>query len=450
MKRGYLIVPVVGVALLAPCSAGQEQTPAPDAERGRKALLTRAFTPALWPLKNYDTAWQLWGGLKEAPQPYDDAFRQRYGLHPAPYENGKLPMGLREGSGFLGKGIASDCMLCHAGSILGKSYVGLGNSALDIQALFEDLGGGKSKMPFTFTNVRGTSEAGTMAVFLLSYREPDLSLKTSPHAFELRDDLCEDTPAWWLLKKKKTMYHTGSTPARSVRSIMQFMLSPLNSRATFEKEEATFADIQAYILSLTPPKYPFAVDAKLAGRGEKVFLRNCASCHGTYGEKWTYPSKIVPLEEIGTDPTRHRGLSRKAGEHYNKSWFAQEKRPDGTVGFKIADTPGYQAPPLDGVWATGPYFHNGSVPTVYHVLNSKARPKIFTRSYRTDEQAYDKANLGWKVQVLPRGADANMTPFERRKIYDTTQPGRGNGGHLFGDDLTEDERRAVIEYLKTL
>ena len=40
--------------------------------------------------------------------------------------------------------------------------------------------------------------------------------------------------------------------------------------------------------------------------------------------------------------------------------------------------------------------------------------------------------------------------LERRKVYDTTQPGRGNGGHTFGDDLTEDERRAVIEYLKTL
>lgn len=40
--------------------------------------------------------------------------------------------------------------------------------------------------------------------------------------------------------------------------------------------------------------------------------------------------------------------------------------------------------------------------------------------------------------------------IDRRKVYDTTQPGRGNGGHLFGDGLTEGERIAVIEYLKTL
>ena len=43
-----------------------------------------------------------------------------------------------------------------------------------------------------------------------------------------------------------------------------------------------------------------------------------------------------------------------------------------------------------------------------------------------------------------------MSPYEQRKVYDTTRPGRGNGGHTYGDRLTEDERLAVIEYLKTL
>jgi hypothetical protein len=59
--------------------------------------------------------------------------------------------------------------------------------------------------------------------------------------------------------------------------------------------------------------------------------------------------------------------------------------------------------------------------------------------------------LGWKVRVLGRAPDAaKMTPLEFRKVYDTTRPGRGNGGHTYGDDLTEAERMAVIEYLKTL
>ena len=90
------------------------------------------------------------------------------------------------------------------------------------------------------------------------------------------------------------------------------------------------------------------------------------------------------------------------------------------------------------------------MPTVYHLLNSKTRPRIFTRSFRTNSDDYDPTNLGWKVEVLNEGSGPKLTPYERRKIYDTTKPGRGNGGHTFGDDLSEEERMAVIEYLKTL
>jgi hypothetical protein len=116
----------------------------------------------------------------------------------------------------------------------------------------------------------------------------------------------------------------------------------------------------------------------------------------------------------------------------------------------VTQSIGYLAPPLDGVWATAPYFHNGSVPTIYNVLNSKTRPTMFTRSFKTDLDAYDAVKVGWKVQILDRGPDPALPAFERRKVYDTTRQGRGNGGHTFGDDLTEEERRAVMEYLKTL
>jgi mono/diheme cytochrome c family protein len=391
--------------------------------------------------------------LRERPEPYDVAFLRHYGLHPVPFDNGKYPMGLREGGGLLGKGLTTDCLLCHGGSILGKSYVGLGNASLDVHAVFEDFNrasGLSRKLPFTFSNVRGTSEAGNMAVFLLSYREPDLGQRFRRLDLGLRADLCEDVPAWWLLKKKKTMYHSGGISAHSVRALMQFMMLPGNTRSVFEREQATFADIQAYLLSLEAPKYPYPIDRSLAARGEGLFNRHCARCHGTYGKDWTYPNRIVPLDEIGTDPTRAHGFTARWGEYYNRSWFAQEKPGWLVGGYGVADTGGYQAPPLDGIWATAPYFHNGSVPTVYHVLNSKARPRIFTRSYRTDANAYDPARLGWKVEVLQHGPDPRLPAYERRKVYDTTQPGRGNGGHTFGDRLTEDERRAVIEYLKTL
>jgi mono/diheme cytochrome c family protein len=440
------------LALLLTVPSAPARAAEPAAERGRRALLTRAFNIPLWKTEAYDTAWRTWGpGFKEPPTDYAQAFMDRYGLHPAPYDNGRYPMGLRPSTFLFKEGLASDCLMCHGGSIAGKSYVGLGNASLDVQAVFEDLGkasGGKGTTPFTFSNARGTSEAGSMAVFLLSYREPDLRLRVKPLDLELHANLCEDVPAWWLLKKKKTMYHTGATDARSVRSLMQFMLIPSNSLKVFEKEEATFRDIRAYLLSLEAPKYPFPIDHDLAAKGLALFTKTCSRCHGTYGEKWTYPNKIVPLDVVGTDSKRLEGISQKFGDHYNQSWFGQEK---GVVhGYQLSDTPGYQAPPLDGIWATAPYLHNGSVPTVYDMLNSKTRPKMFTRSFRTGNEDYDPVKLGWRVQPVDQRPDPRLPAYERRKIYDTAQPGRGNGGHTFGDQFTEDERRAVIEYLKTL
>jgi hypothetical protein len=415
--------------------------------RGKKALETRAFNPAPWKVEAYENAWKHWQPKPEMkPANYDQAFRAHYGLHPAPFENGRYPMGLRKGPD--GKGLAIDCMICHGGSLLGKSYVGLGNASLDLQALFEDMNaasGRRDKLPYAASNVRGTNEAFGMTEFLVTLRKPDLSLREKPLPGKVSDDVCEDVPAWWHLKRKTTMYHTGSTDARSVRSLMQFMLAPENPRAAFEKEEAVFRDIQAYLLSLAPPKSPFTIDKHVASQGQKLFGKRCAECHGTYGPNGEYPNEIVTQKRVGTDATRLSGLSSRYFEFYNQSWFANEKPKS----FKATEPKGYQAPPLDGVWATAPYFHNGSVPTLHDVLSSKSRPKVFTRSYDTDEAAYDNVKVGWKVEVL-KEVPKNLLPHEERRIYDTTQPGRGNAGHTFGDDYTEGQRRAIIEYLKTL
>jgi mono/diheme cytochrome c family protein len=443
---------VGGVLLLATVVIAGAGEPA-AVERGRKALLEHSYNPTIWSARAYGEAWRQWPERpKEKPLDYDRAFAQHYGLHPAPFAN-PYPMGLRATRGLFGPGLSTDCLLCHGGSIAGKSYLGLGNASLDMQALYEDLAaadGRPPQTPFRFSNVRGTSEAGAMAVYLLGWREPDLRLHAPPVDLGLRDDLCEDVPAWWLLKKKKSMYYTGSNDARSVRSLMQFMMSPFNTASTIKNAEAAFADIQQFILSLEPPRYPFAIDQAQAGHGKGLFHQHCSRCHGTYGKDWTYPNKIVPLDVIGTDSTRFEGLSRESGRHFNRTWFAHERSGWLTDDFPAMETAGYQAPPLDGVWATAPYFHNGSVPTVYHVLNSRLRPRFFTRSFRTEAAEYDPIRLGWRVEILDHGADPGLPAIERRKVYDSTLPGRGNGGHPFGDDLTEDERMAVIEYLKTL
>jgi mono/diheme cytochrome c family protein len=427
-------------------ASSEKTTEMTPAQRGEQSLLGRHFNPPTIPLASYENAWRSWEpALHKKPADYDAAFRDHYGMHESPYPNDGYPMGLRAVKGLLGKMLTNDCMICHGGSILGKSYVGLPNTSIDYQALFEDLAraaGHSPRLPFHMSNVRGTTESGAFAVYLLSLREPDLNLRTSRLQFRLPDNMVEDPPAWWLLKKKKTMYHTGGADARSVRPLMQFMLTPFNGPSAFRREEKTFRDIQAYLLTLQPPKYPFPIDQALADKGEKIFTATCSRCHGTYGEKWTYPNKIIPLDQIGSDRSRYDGLTQDFGDYYNRTWFAEES--------KGVFTGGYQAPPLDGIWATAPYFHNGAVPTVYHVLNSETRPRIYTRSFKTDAEAYDPAKLGWKVEELKLSPDPRQSGYERRKVYDTTQPGRGNGGHPFGDKLTEEERMAVIEYLKRL
>lgn len=250
-------------------------------------------------------------------------------------------------------------------------------------------------------------------------------------------------------EKKKTRQWNGGVDALSMRVDMVNLLTPFNSAAHIKKHESTFKDIHEFVLSVEAPKYPFPVDQALAGKGRILFEETCARCHGSFEPNAEYPNKVVSLEAIGTDPILAQAISEKNVVAYNTSWFAEEKTPDGKP-IQVTPRQGYQAPPLDGVWATAPYFHNASVPTIYHVLNSKARPKYYTRSYGTEKQDYDQRNMGVHIRVLENAPPANLPGIERRRIYDTTLPGQSNQGHTFGDHLSDRERRAIIEFLKTV
>ena len=111
---------------------------------------------------------------------------------------------------------------------------------------------------------------------------------------------------------------------------------------------------------------------------------------------------------------------------------------------------GYQAPPLNGIWATAPYLHNGSVPTLATLLKSPDRPARFKRPPSTDFEHYDKVHLGWKFEVVTEPPSPGLSPFEAKFLYDTSRFGLGNSGHTFGDKLSDGERMDLIEYLKTL
>ncbi len=451
MRKIVVALAVVLASVLSWLAApAAEKQGKPSAARGREALFHRSLNPPLWPRRAYDNVWKQWG-LKAKPADYHRAVVERYGLAAAPAEKTGLPLGLNEADGLFGKGIVNNCLMCHVGTVAGQTYVGLGNAGLDLQSLFEELttaAGNRDFLSFPLSYVRGTVDVITPVAFLMQFRDADLNVR-SPVKLDLPRDVCSRPPAWWLIKKKKTRDWTGIVAAGSTRVDLVNLMSPLNSGDYVRGHQPTFADIHEFLLTIPAPAYPFAVDKSLAARGQPIFRQHCARCHGTYGPRPTYPNRIVPLKTIGTDPVLALSVTKRNEEHITRSWLTKEIGPDGKP-YAFTFHHGYQAPPLDGVWATAPYFHNGSVPTLYHVLNSKARPRLWTRSYRTGKEDYDPVQVGWKITVPDRAPDPKLPAFERRKVYDAGRRGQDNAGHTFGDKLTEEERMAVIEFLKTL
>ena len=225
---------------------------------------------------------------------------------------------------------------------------------------------------------------------------------------------------------------------------MQFMLVPENGPEFFREHEEDFRDVYAYMSSLRPPKYDGAIDDELVSVGKGVFDRNCAECHGTYGDDSEYPNRRIPLDEIGTDPVRAEALTEAGRGKYARSWFAHAGEDD--LQQTIVELDGYVAPPLDGVWASAPYFHNGSVPTLWHVLHPSERPTV----WRPVSEAMDEQRLGLTIELAEKMPVTEPDVAIRRSYFDTRRFGKSNSGHTYPDELSEAEKAAVLEYLKTL
>jgi mono/diheme cytochrome c family protein len=239
------------------------------------------------------------------------------------------------------------------------------------------------------------------------------------------------------LKKKNGMFYTGFGRGDFGRFLMASNLLTVNDTSESAEVDSHMPDMLAYINSIQPPTYPGPVDRNMAEQGRIIFNNTCAECHGTYGNEGQYPNLLIPQSIIQTDSLLEAAnySNPEFINWFNKSWFTSGDHPAQLIPFR-----GYIAPPLDGIWITAPYFHNGSVPTLEGVLNSKARPAYWSRDFNNPQ--YDYQNPGWKYSVHANPGD--------RTIYNTTLPGYGNSGHYFGDKLTDAERKAVIEYLKTL
>jgi mono/diheme cytochrome c family protein len=237
--------------------------------------------------------------------------------------------------------------------------------------------------------------------------------------------------------------------------------------------------LETIVASLKPPVWPQAVfgpiDRAQADRGRQLFTENCGACHSiraiANSKNDTWSVKVLSLEKIGTDPMQANnfahtyydgtkfGLSNHVNaaeglqavtaairtQAYHDEHIPQSEWPeyDGYGRPDLVTTPcGYKARPLVGVWATPPYLHNGSVPTIFDLL-SETRPARF----HTGGTEYDPQRLGF---IETTGPDV--------VLIDTSIVGNSNAGHWFTNDtarpgrigrrLSGTEKYAIIEYLK--
>lgn len=255
-------------------------------------------------------------------------------------------------------------------------------------------------------------------------------------------------------------------------------------------------DMERWVSALKPPQWDEAafgpIDADLAAAGADLFKEHCAACHNMAPYAMTDPAenafgaefiKIgkVNYRAVGTDPvyaetllnrviqtnaataSLHDGAAVVDGPSYftTIARAASDTAMDAAgldveaqlaahgLRFRPSDTPGgplqpyrlenpavLKASPLAGVWATGPYLHNGSVPTLYELLSPEEERRMV---FWTGDDRLDVKRLGYLSEEAP-----GLFRF------DASLPGNRNIGHLFPKaGLTPEERWAIIEYLKT-
>ena len=235
----------------------------------------------------------------------------------------------------------------------------------------------------------------------------------------------------WNENQRTWVHDDGNTRSPIIRNLAASL--GLGAPLLGHTGEVDFAAVERQTgLSETikPPRYPLRIDRATAARGGKIYQKNCASCHdGPASDQ-----RLHSVAEIKTDPNRAEIFTPDIAERFNK-FFAELQIP----GYRppqqppLRGTQKYWAPSLAGVWARSPYLHNGSVRTMSELLTS---PEARAKSFHRGSRVYDPSQMGYTD--------------EGAYVLDTTSPGSSNAGHNYGTDLSDAQKRELIEYLKTL
>jgi mono/diheme cytochrome c family protein len=525
---------------------------------------------SLWSVtaSQYNALWLRWG-LLSRPADFDELVAERYGTplaaernpYPLPGENpnatdggsGQLPMALtqtRNTDGSWTGNIGITCSICHSGAVgtpadgpgLGPLF---GNNGLaDVHLLLSEFGGANYGFTVMSLNrVRGSGNITNFQLFgmltLFDFQTTVPGMVLNPALWTSGTTGSEDPPNWWNLGHRPAKFYDAGMSSDSTRIELSWYM-PGAATPNFQEGYDWINDhdyaANTWMLGLRAPAYPLPIDQRLAKKGATLFHKldlwakkranpvprpeagngSCASCHGAYAPRYVKSKKflaspmlagmaayVTPLEIINTDPARMVANSAAVESAADVSWFTYYGQDGCAEKYNLI---GYLAQPLYGVWASAPYFHNGSVPDVWGVLKSSDRPLFWRRmskppragvvmGYETDlARAYDPAKIGWRYDDLQCG-DTGVTPYlecdpadpyatpltqtflnvifangslawnlfgnlvappyttaqiEDRKIYNTRMHSQSNTGHEFTDVLTDKERVAIIEYLKTL
>ncbi len=416
-----------------------------------------------------------------------------------------------------------NCFGCHAGMVNGQVVAGLGNNRMmpqykskskpsmagmmklmaslsdkEKKIVAERMKGMQGTILLTPDTASRGDHFGPFAVWSVSSRIADPA-KTGLLISNEKTDLSElvattqvpavDPMPWWLMKYKKRGYwYSDSSPYSAKDFSMNFTTVHEDMNENHAAHVESTAKALAFARETQSPIYPRSLDADLVKKGADLFhgrvkpanrkgFVSCKTCHGTYTKKSSQPDLAKPgswtvaynhsdkFRNVKTDPTYNEVLQkfRPITEHMEKLlvYYQEQGTPELAPQASVPDKPGYVAPALVGVWASAPYFHNGSVPTITAVLNSKERPEIWSRNF-SDPHAYDFDLVGLQHSAMTRSefdesavkaAEAHpksKASIDHRSIYDTQSFGHANTGHTFGDNLSDEERSAVIEFLKSL
>jgi processive rubber oxygenase RoxA-like protein len=244
---------------------------------------------------------------------------------------------------------------------------------------------------------------------------------------------------------------TDEEHVHELAAIVSFFTVPtlgLHPRAA-ERAITEVDDVMRWFAaSHRPPRFPGTIDETLALAGREIYQARCAECHGRYSEGVRdvvlveFPNRLSAAAEIGTDPARWQAIDSPLVAALARTAFARYTTP--------AATGGYVAPILSSLWATAPYLHNGSVPTLRQLMNPGERPARFL----VGGHKLDLVDVGIAGQLAGDGVrryPEGYRPWSDPEIYDTSLPGLSSRGHEREfEALSAEEKRALLEYLKVL